>query len=149
MSGQHTQPCGGCPWTRTVTPGALGGSLPETFIGQVHGPFWLPCHRRCDFSDPNWKTNYATAQCAGAAMYRANLGLQLSPALLQLTENRAAIFATDEEFLAHHKGISIEAARAQLDAEPPGTLLLRQLQRPTSKKAILPNLQLIWKPPPE
>lgn len=119
------KPCKDCPYSRTVIPGALGGSDPEVYIGQGQGSFWLPCHKTCDFSDPNWKTDYqSTQQCAGAAMYRANIGRDktLSPQLLRLPPSELA-FGSPEELYAHHKGISIEGAKLHLRANPPDRLM--------------------------
>jgi len=67
-------PCGECPFSRTAQPGGTGGSSPSVYVGQGHGPFWLPCHAHSDFDDPNWKNDTSKPQCAGAAIYRANIG---------------------------------------------------------------------------
>ena len=39
---QHTKPCKTCPFRRDCTPGELGGSSVETFIGQAFGAFHIP-----------------------------------------------------------------------------------------------------------
>lgn len=128
-------PCADCPFSRAVKPGALGGSSPETYIGQIHGPFILPCHKACDFSDPEWKDkSIDTPQCRGAAIFRANLGLTgLLPApIQQMTPNREKVFGSAVEFYSHHKGISQYEACKQLLMEPPALLLKRQMNRSTN-----------------
>lgn len=129
--------CKQCPWSRTVEPGALGGSPPETYLGQAAGPFILPCHLHCDFDDPDWKAKTVdTPQCAGAAIYRANVGMAqyLPPQVHRLNPDVDTVFATSVEFLAHHKGISLLAARKQLIEVPVSELRARQMARNTNIK---------------
>lgn len=97
------KPCRDCPFTRACPPGKLGGSSALTFVGQVHGPFWLPCHSHTNYADPNWKTDISKPQCAGAAMFRANVGVaELMPDGLLAATPDASVFASAAEFLAHH-----------------------------------------------
>lgn len=124
--------CKECPWRRDVAPGALGGSPPEVYIGQAHGPFKLPCHKTCDFDDPDWKERSMdeAAQCAGAAMYRQAQGLRdRLPAMLNTLEPDGTAFETPEEFMAHHLQIDIEVARHLLQLTPPDVLTRLELQR--------------------
>lgn len=135
MSKCLTSPCKDCPWSRSVRPGALGGSPAETFLGQVVGPFILPCHHDCDFSDPEGKLKVAkVTPCAGAAIFRANLHVSSSlPAVLQrLPPDTSLVFADGAEFLAHHKNISLKAARLQLSKVGLAELGQQQLQRSTN-----------------
>lgn len=116
-------PCGACPFTRTSTPGALGGSSPEVYIGQTHAPFVLPCHCACNFDDPDWKSKaMTTPQCAGAAIFRANCGLSsIMPAVLHsLPPDTERVFTSPVEFLAHHKQISYMHALRQLGLDGVG-----------------------------
>jgi hypothetical protein len=118
--GQHTKVCSECPFSRAGPPGALGGSPPEMYVGQVNHPtFWLPCHCACDFSDPNWKTNVAVAQCVGAATFRANVGVVPGGSILRLPPNAVDVFADFAEFLMHHKQVSRDEAEAQLRRQTP------------------------------
>lgn len=124
-------PCAACPFSKAVKPGALGGSEPETYIGQAHGPFLLPCHKACDFDDPDWKVKTIdTPQCAGAAIFRANIGVadKMPPAIHALPPSDA-VFTSEAAFLAHHKGISLMEATALLHVTPAYVLLARQLAR--------------------
>ncbi len=131
----HQQaPCGACPFRRSVGPGALGGSTPETFIGQAFGPFVLPCHQHCDFSNPDWKLDTAaTPQCAGAAHFRANVGVRLPDAIYALPPDAVRVFASAEEFLAHHAQCSVEHAGDLLALTTPHELMLVQLARSLTK----------------
>lgn len=133
---QHSTPCGSCPWTRRVRPGALGGSSAETFIGQVYGPMWLPCHDRQDFSDPGWRLKRGVAQCVGAAVFRGVYGhtaAALPPGLLDASacapSASGKVFGSFAEFLAHHKQITLIEAMAQLREEPPLVLLAKEFMR--------------------
>lgn len=136
MNKNVMSPCPDCPFSRTVKPGALGGSPPETFIGQAYGPFILPCHKTCNFSDPLWKDKTIdTPQCAGAAIFRANIGLngQFPAVIHQLAPNKDKVFANAAEFYAHHKQISQFEACKQLLVTPPAMLLHRQMNRSTNR----------------
>lgn len=126
-------PCAACPFSRKVEPGALGGSSPLTYIGQAVGPFMLPCHKTCDLDDPDWKKNFehSTSQCAGAAIYRANTGVdKLLPAeLLHLPADTEQVFASHAEFLAHHLLGTLEGAEEFLKTVTPTMLLRMELTR--------------------
>ena len=130
-----TAPCSNCPFSRAVAPGALGGSPVETFIGQAYGPFVLPCHKACDFSDPDWKAKAIdTPQCAGAAIFRANVKVapMMPPSLHALPEDKVTVFASAVEFYAHHKQVDIDTARAALMHKTPFDLCREQLARPSN-----------------
>lgn len=125
------KPCPECAFLKTCPPGLLGGSPVETYVGQIVGPFAIPCHMQCSFDDPEWKQKgFDTRQCAGAAHFRANLGLDkfLPPQLCPLPIS-IHVFQTMEAFVAHHKEITIEAAAAELQAKPPAAHLRDQLVR--------------------
>jgi hypothetical protein len=99
-------PCPGCAFRRDITPGALGGGTPEQFIGQAHGPFQIPCHAH--YGERSYSEVHAECeeipQCAGAAIYRANVGVaEALPAQLhKLPADKENVFATPAEFIAHH-----------------------------------------------
>ena len=118
---QHKHPCSTCPFLRSSVPGELGGSPVQTFIGQCYGSFWIPCHEVIDYDDPNWKTNYNTPQCAGAAIYRANVyrdSIRRPGQLLSLPEDFDKVFGSPAQLLAHHTGCTIASARVQLEFCP-------------------------------
>lgn len=103
------KPCGGCPFKRDNTPCSSdtdpshpGGSHPFVYLGQIHGPFWLPCHQ-----DKNYEgvgSDIAEVnQCRGAAIFRTNVGVadRMPNQLLSLPEDKDNVFANEAEF-AHH-----------------------------------------------
>lgn len=124
--------CPQCPFSKQCEPGALGGSPPEVYVGQAFGPFWLPCHLHSDFDDPAWKSDTEKPQCAGAAIFRANLGIdsRLPPQLHRLPPGSDPdVFATFTEFLMHHAGLSREEALTWQFTHPPDACLRAELLR--------------------
>lgn len=126
-----TKPCHDCAFRRDSTPGHLGGSEAEVYIGQIHGPFYIPCHMTYA-RDHEWREKLdQTGGCAGAAVFRANLGVDNYLAGLanfhRLPADHAHVFSSSEEFMAHHQGISIEEAREKLRKTSPAELLLIEL----------------------
>lgn len=88
---QIDKPCSDCPFSRTSLAGWLGSDSPEQWMGHVHGEARVECHV------------YGDAQCAGAAIYRANVAKKpRDRGALTLPANRAIVFASPAEFLAHH-----------------------------------------------
>lgn len=127
-----TKPCKECAFARTSTPGELGGSEAEVYIGQTHGPFYIPCHMTYELGDPNLRENlHCTGGCAGSAVFRANLGIDtLMPAgINRLPADHEAVFSTPAEFIAHHKRISIEDAERYLTWVTPAKLLRIELSK--------------------
>lgn len=89
--GQHTKPCSDCPWARNALAGWLGSMTPEQWLANAHGEARIDCH------------TLAGAQCAGAAIYRANMAkLPRDASLLRLPADRERVFATPAEFRTHH-----------------------------------------------
>ena len=130
---QHTKPCRTCPFSKACTPGELGGSSAETFIGQAFGSFWLPCHECVDYSNPNWKTQYDVNQCAGAAAARSMwFPAERNKSLIALPPHDA-VFSSPADFLAHHHGITVTDAKISLSLLPPGLMWLREMQKPQAK----------------
>lgn len=130
MSAQHTKPCKTCPFSRSSTPGELGGSPVGTFVGQAYRSFWLPCHECIDYSDPQWRYQYKANQCAGAAIYRANCHPAHRPkALLSLPASTEFVFASPAEFIAHHCRMSVAEAEAALEILPPALFWETEMRR--------------------
>lgn len=139
MTDQHTSPCGECPFNRKVAPGELGGSPPEMYVGQAAGPFFLPCHSTHDYTDAKARQDLNNSQCAGAAIFRANVGVarQLPPALLHLPKDTKKVFATFEEFYAHHKQIPLTEAARLLKEKGPDKHLLDEFQKREARVRLL------------
>ena len=125
------KPCPACPFTKTVQPGALGGSTPEAFIGQVRGPFTLPCHAHCNFDDPEWRSKaQGTPQCAGAAAFRTHIGVAgRMPAAIPILPANPDVFADEYEFLAHHTGIPAGAWKLCYSQENFDSMMLHQMRK--------------------
>lgn len=131
MTRNVTKPCKDCPFMAWTEPGALGGSEPEVYMGQIFGPFMLPCHKACDFDDPQWREKtVSTPQCAGAAMFRKNMGISdYLPEIIHSLDPEGPVLDDPVKFYAHHKQISPEQALAELEQLPPQELLRHQLMR--------------------
>lgn len=134
-SKNQVRPCNECAFRRSSpadfqVPGTLGGSPPTVYIGQTQGNFMIPCHKLCDFKDPNWRDKaFETGQCAGAAVYRANLGLTPPEPINTLPADHEAVFSSHAEFLAHHTGLTKEDAVKYLEIVTPDRLLAAEKER--------------------
>lgn len=92
-SEQHKKACSDCPWARASLAGWLGALSADQWLMEAHGEANIDCHV------------LTGVQCAGAAIYRANIAkLPRDPELLRLQPDREKVFASPSEFLAHHKG---------------------------------------------
>lgn len=113
---QRPECCSQCPFARSASKEYLDtrGENSERFIGQVHINALLPCHM--DSTDQN-ATVGEGRQCAGAAKFRANIGVNLRPEIGKLPPDREAVFSTEAELLAHHVGISVELAEQYIAVE--------------------------------
>ncbi|MDD5305006.1 MAG: hypothetical protein PHS14_18055 [Elusimicrobia bacterium] len=90
---QHHRPCSDCPFARTALPGWTGSDTPEEYVQAAHSESRMECH------------TLLGAQCAGAAIYRANVyKLPSDPDHLKLPSDRERVFASRNEFLDHHEG---------------------------------------------
>jgi hypothetical protein len=133
-------PCPECAFLRTCPPGLLGGSPVETYIGQILGPFHIPCHMLCAFDDPTWKDQaFDTRGCAGAAIFRANLSASPGPWTVERLPPSPSVFASFAEFVAHHQQIPLADAERQLEAHPPYEHLVDQLRRVDNMVRLVPK----------
>lgn len=126
------KPCRECAFSRSSTPGELGGSDATVYIGQCAGPFFIPCHMTYETNDQALRENlHCTGGCAGAAVFRANLGVDvlMPKGINRLPADHEAVFSTNAEFLAHHRQISISEANEILARRPPLQLLKDELNK--------------------
>lgn len=126
------KPCPDCPFSRNVTPGALGGSSPTVYLGQAIGPYVIPCHKHIKYEHDNWREKcFDTPSCIGAAIYRSNINMatQLPDKLLRVPANHELVFSNGTEFLAHHGRCTIEEASQFLLCYPDTYWLEQQLAR--------------------
>lgn len=126
------QCCGQCPFSRTTPKEYLDtkGQNGERFAGQAIGNFALPCHMRAEFAE--FRENpHAAPLCAGAAKYRANIGVSemLSPRIGRLPADPEKVFDSPAELLAHHEGITFEQAKDKLRRKPVYVMLLEEHQK--------------------
>jgi len=89
---QPENPCSDCPLRRDSLSGWLGGTgTPDDWVACLHSDARMDCHV------------LRGAQCAGAAIYRANV--YKSPrdkTVLRLAPNREQVFSSPGEFVTHH-----------------------------------------------
>lgn len=87
---QHTKPCSDCPWARNALPGWLGNMTAPQWVQAAHGEAVVECHA------------LTGVECAGLAIYRANVAKLPRFSSLRLPADRVKCFATPDEFLYHH-----------------------------------------------
>jgi len=105
---QHQQPCSDCPWHRESLPGWLGSLTPDQWIRDVHGEVLILCHA------------VIGPECAGAAIYRANVGKRpRDPKRLMLPPDRATVFATPLEFRQHHEDNRDQTLQSRISLPEP------------------------------
>jgi hypothetical protein len=150
---QHRQPCGTCPFTSRVAPGAedesaLGFSPPEVFVAQQFMPYLVTCHEHVDYDDPNWKAQASRPdsgipQCVGFAMCRDSTGHgdYMPDLLLRAEYNCQDVFQDVWDFWAYHKQISRTEALAELIPEEIMRLCLKELRRGSAKTFRADNQQ--------
>ena len=105
-----TKPCNQCPFRRTALPGYVGSTDPADFIATTMADDAMPCHTSIDYEDPDWRDQLdplnadSTARhCAGAATFFANIGkLSRDRMRPRLKSDKVNVFASPNEFLAHH-----------------------------------------------
>ena len=108
------RPCKSCPFARgrdSDWDHSLGGSPPEVYLGQARGEFWLPCHMDKEYSDKD-SSPLLVAQCAGAAIFRANCddGLKRPDHILKLDADTKLVFSNQAEFLSFYRDIDMGEA---------------------------------------
>lgn len=140
-------PCAGCPFARKIEPGklAMPGAKPqppEVFVGQLAGPFWIPCHACYEGGVPvKEQSPLRVAQCAGAAIMRANEGLsdEMPPSTHRLPEDKEKVFATFAEFMAHHLRQPVPLVEKFLQFYPPAYWRNLELRKQEVKVHLLPK----------
>ena len=118
---KFVHPCNDCPFRRRSMQGWTGGAPPEGFVESAltdyadynfgSGPQVAPCHKTIDYSDPDWQTTQAddAAACAGSLIFARNnwkspRDPERAAAVAKVERNTEDVFATREEFIAHHRG---------------------------------------------
>lgn len=93
-------PCNECPWRRDAEPGYLGPHSPEEWLTLAHFDTPIACHKTIK-TPLRWE---GASQCAGAAAFRANVAKSPRDPRVARGPARADVFASNQEFLDHHKG---------------------------------------------
>lgn len=88
--------CSDCPWTRASLPGWLGGDSAKEWLQRAHTDTVVMCHTT------------GNQQCAGLAIYRANVCKSVRPPLIRLERDTSKVFSTPAEFLEHHAPSEVE-----------------------------------------
>lgn len=91
--GELKKPCSDCPWARDALRGWLGSLSADEWLQAAHGEGRADCHA------------YQGPQCAGFAIYRANIcKLPRDRNAQKLPADRERVFSSPMEFKAHHEG---------------------------------------------
>lgn len=74
----------------------------------------LPCHQTIDYEAPDWAEQWAAQQigqiCAGSLIMAAHMGkLPRDPAFPRARPDRARVFSTYQEFIAHHEAAPVRS----------------------------------------
>jgi len=96
------RPCGECPFRRDRAGAFADQVCGVQLAGQAHAPFVLPCHADPNYPGPGVPKLDGVQQCAGAAVYRANVGLAdhcAAAGLHALPADPAAVFASAAELV--------------------------------------------------
>lgn len=110
MSRALANPCRECPFKRTSPPGFLGVDSARNFIAEtVMGGTPMPCHMEIDYDDPDWRDTQLpdAPDCEGALRFLNNLmklprDPRYAAAVRASTQDTERIFASVQEFMAHH-----------------------------------------------
>ena len=131
--------CGACPFKRnsfSEKPNP-GGSHPFVYLGQIRGPFWLPCHKDKDYIGKG-SNPAVVSQCRGAAIFRANSDIpyELPDKLLALEKDTNNVFTNESEFLQHYLDIDEETADKLCTDEKLEEYMNKEMYTPRSTKRV-------------
>lgn len=102
-------PCVECPLRRDSASGYLGGYTPQMYLDILHSPASIACHCSPGFHQGDIPRQ---RHCTGVAAFRANVGYVAKINGQESVAHESTVFvgpdtetyfATDEEFVAHHK----------------------------------------------
>lgn len=126
------KPCSGCPFARKNTQKGAepGGSKVGVYFGQAFGPFWLPCHMDKNYADKESDPKRVN-QCAGAAIFRANMGYdkRMPEQILKLPANHELVFSNPAEMAAHYTKMPMAPLAEALTEETIYQLFLTELSK--------------------
>lgn len=93
---QPVAPCSDCPWARDALPGWLGSLSIDDWLRAAHTDGPMECHTMKGEGGEHW-------ECAGAAIYRANVAKLARERRIALAADRSRVFASPTEFRKHHE----------------------------------------------
>lgn len=108
MQNKLTEPCKQCPWRRKAMPGWLAQFQPGWFVWHATHE-GVACHMTVKHDgDPN------ASYCVGALIACRNAHIvpkdgKAVDAVLTVQKDTVNVFATMEEFTAHHEGAKIKS----------------------------------------
>ncbi len=94
---QHERPCSDCPWARASLPGWLGAMEADEWLSLAHWDGTADCHALVG-------PRGTPLECAGLAIYRANVCKTPPIGAMRLEADRKVVFGTPAEFYRHHTG---------------------------------------------
>lgn len=100
-----TKPCEDCPFRRKSLAGWLGAATPADYCHMAHTDVLIECHCHTKDGKP--------VQCAGAAIYRANVAKRVDPPGLRLPKDAKKVFTSPVEFLEHHSKKKLTTKQVQ------------------------------------
>lgn len=113
---QHKSPCHDCPWRRVALPGWLAGDSIPSWLLAAHGDGKMECHT-------TKRPDGGSHECAGAAIYRANVCKSVAEGNLELPHDKERVFGTPAEFATHH-------SRGKINPKDlPGLMINERLSR--------------------
>lgn len=97
--------CAECPFSKTATPGFLGGWAAEAYRPITYLPFQFACHLT---HTPDILDVENQRHCTGMCHFRANLGIDFGPnsnlsEVIREAGKHPGYFETFEEFVAYHE----------------------------------------------
>lgn len=95
---QPTEPCSDCPFARNALRAWLGILSVDEWLRCAHGETVIDCHALIGEAGESF-------QCAGAAIYRANVAKKCWPqtGTLELPRNKTKVFSSPMDFRSHHE----------------------------------------------
>lgn len=99
---QHDYPCSDCPFRRESLPGWLGRLSVRDWLAAAHGEATIECHA---LHHGVGGRRVGPLHCAGAAIYRANVGKRLREPRFVLPRDEVVCFASPREFEEHHRSV--------------------------------------------
>lgn len=106
MKAPNKRPCTECPWRRDSLRSYLGPHDADEWLAMAHGESQIACHVTIPEGTPEDGSDlHEMTQCAGAAIFRANVfkSPRWATADEHLPRDTDTVFAWNDEFKDHHE----------------------------------------------